>query len=331
MLTDLSLETALIAVGAAGAIAVLGLALLAVFSGNRTTQRRMARVTARARGAGGLATEVRRSVRRETVRGRFSGLDNVAVRILPHPGQLRLRLERSGMKVSVGQYFLANLLFGGVAGYLLMQTVGVPLVAVVGGLAIGLGIPHMVVGFMLKRRKSRFLGLFPEAIDLIVRGLKSGLPVSDSLGVVAQELQEPVRSDFRTVTELMSVGKTLEDALWETAERIEIPEFNFFVVALSVQRETGGNLAETLENLADILRRRRQMKLKIKALSSEAKASAIIIGVLPFIMFGIIYAMSPDYEEALLIDPRGIIMLCGGIFWLACGIGAMAKMVSFEI
>lgn len=331
MLDNLPLDTVMIAVGAAVAMAVLGLALMSVFSGSRATQRRMARVTARARGSGGAEAAVKRSVRRDIAPGRFAGLDSIAARILPRPGQLRLRLEKSGMKITVGQYFLANLLIGVIAGYLLLTAVGIPLVAVAGGFAIGLGLPHMFISTLLKRRKSKFLGQFPEAIDLIVRGLKSGLPVSDSLGVVAQELQDPVRSDFRTVTELMSVGKSLDDALWEMAERLEIPEFNFFVVALSVQRETGGNLAETLENLADILRRRRQMKLKIKALSSEAKASAIIIGSLPFIMFAIIYAMSPKYEQALLDDPRGIVMICVGIFWLLCGVGAMAKMVNFEI
>ncbi len=331
MFAEVTLETMLISVGAAGVFALIGVAFLGLTTGRQRVHRRMAGVTARARGAVVEETAVRTSVRRETEKGRFTGIDNLASRIMPRPGQLRTRLERTGLKTSVGQYFLANLVVGVIAGFLVFQGIGNLAAAAIGGLALGLGLPHFFVGYLMKRRKGKFLGQFPEAIDLIVRGLKSGLPVTDSLGVVAEELADPLRSDFRTISDMLSVGKTLEDAMWEAAERIDLPEFSFFVVALSVQRETGGNLAETLENLADILRKRRQMKLKVKALSSEAKASAMIIGALPFIMFGVIYAMSPEYEQALLTDPRGNIMLAVGIFWLGCGIAAMAKMVNFDI
>ena len=330
-MSEVTLETMLIAVGAAGAFILLGIAMLGSMTGRKKVQRRMAGVTARARGVVVEEEIDRPSVRRQTVRGRFAGIDSFASRVMPRPGQLKARLEKSGKKISVGQYFLANLVTGVIAGILTMKLSGILAAAIIGGLTVGLGLPHLIVGFLVKRRRGRFLAQFPEAIDLIVRGLKSGLPVTDSLGVVAQELADPIRSEFRKVSEMLSIGRTLEDALWDAAEQIELPEFSFFVVALSVQRETGGNLAETLENLSDILRKRRQMKLKVKALSSEAKASAIIIGSLPFIMFGVIYAMSPEYESALLTDPRGNIMLAVGVFWLGCGVAAMAKMVNFDI
>jgi len=184
---------------------------------------------------------------------------------------------------------------------------------------------------MAAKRIKAFTAQFPDAIDQIVRGLKSGLPVTESIASVGREMADPVGAEFRQVSDSIKFGRSLEDTLWATAKRLDTPEFKFFVISLSVQRETGGNLAEALANLSDILRRRRQMKMKIKAMSSEAKASAIILGSLPFIMFGIIFAMSPDYEMQLFTDPRGQTMLIVGLFIMSIGIAVMNKMVRFEI
>src|SRR3546814_8102867 len=141
----------------------------------------------------------------------------------------------------------------------------------------------------LNKRITRFTVNFPDALELLVRGLRSGLPISETLGVVASEIPGPVGEEFKLITERIKIGRTMDAALQETADRLGTPEFQFFVITLTIQRETGGNLAETLSNLADVLRKRAQMKLKIKAMSSESKASAYIIGALPFIVFGLIY------------------------------------------
>jgi tight adherence protein B len=198
-------------------------------------------------------------------------------------------------------------------------------------LAIGVGLPHVVVGILSRRRRARFIALLPDAMDLMVRGLKSGLPVTESIASAGREMSAPLGPEFRRVTDNVRLGRGLEEVLWETAARLDIPEFNFFVISLSIQRETGGNLAETLANLSDILRRRKQMKLKIKALSSEARASAGILGVLPFAMFALIRLVNPSYIEVLYTDPRGQIMLAGAGVVLTIGFVVMAKMVRFEI
>jgi len=199
------------------------------------------------------------------------------------------------------------------------------------GVIAGVGLPHLFVGRMASKRLKLFTSQFPDAIDLIVRGLKSGLPVTESISAVGHEMADPVGFEFRHISDCVKFGQPLEEALWETARRLDTPEFKFFVISISVQRETGGNLSEALGNLSDILRRRRQMGLKIKAMSSEAKASAIILGSLPFIMFGIIFAMNPEYEMALFNDPRGQMMLGAGLGIMSLGILVMNKMVRFEI
>lgn len=258
-------------------------------------------------------------------------LDRV-VKLFPRPRLLEKRLTRTGLKVGVGHYVLACLITGASSAFVAVALGGLPLLlAALIGVIAGVGLPHFVVGMLVKRRSERFIALFPEAIDLIVRGLRSGLPVTESMKTVMNEIPNPVGGEFRQIMESLALGKTLESAMWEAAERVEAQELRFFVVSMSVQRETGGNLAETLENLADILRRRRQTKLKIRALSSEARASAIIIGALPFIMFGLIYLVNPDYLMPLFTDLIGQIMLGVGLTWLMLGFVIMAKMVRFEI
>ena len=164
-----------------------------------------------------------------------------------------------------------------------------------------------------------------------MRGLRSGLPVTETLAVVAQEVPGPVGYEFKTVIDGIKVGKTMEDALQDTADKLGIAEFNFFTITLAIQRETGGNLAETLSNLADVLRKRAQMKLKIRAMSSESKASAYIVGSLPFLVFGAIMYINPEYMGGFFSDDRLIVAGLGAGVWMAIGAFIMAKMVSFEI
>jgi tight adherence protein B len=164
-----------------------------------------------------------------------------------------------------------------------------------------------------------------------VRGLRSGLPVAETLGVVAQEVPGPVGEEFKAVVERIKIGRTMEESLQVAADKLGTAEFQFFVITLAIQRETGGNLAETLSNLADVLRKRAQMKLKIRAMSSESKASAYIVGALPFIVFGMIWWINPEYIGDFFIDERLIVTGLGGLVWMGIGVFIMAKMVSFEI
>ncbi|MEE3216837.1 MAG: type II secretion system F family protein, partial [Pseudomonadota bacterium] len=181
------------------------------------------------------------------------------------------------------------------------------------------------------KRTNNFNTKFPDGIELLVRGLRSGLPVTETLAVVSQEVPGPVGEEFMGVVERIKIGRTMEDALQEAADRLDIPEFNFFCITLAIQRETGGNLAETLSNLADVLRKRAQMKLKIKAMSSESKASAYIVGALPFIVFAMIWWINPSYIGGFFTDDRLIVTGLGGLVWMSIGAFIMAKMVSFEI
>ena len=262
---------------------------------------------------------------------RTSKMDGFAQRLIPNPAQLRKRIEMTGRSWSLAQYLMTSVTLALVAAVLLMAN-GLPfLLATFLGLFLGAALPHFTLGFLIKRRIGAFTARFPDAIELMVRGLRSGLPISETIGVVASEVPGPIQVEFQNVSDKMKIGRTMEAALQETADRLGTPEFQFFVITLAIQRETGGNLAETLANLADVLRKRAQMKLKIKAMSSESKASAYIIGALPFIVFGLIYSINSDYMGEFFVDQRLMIAGVGGIFWMACGAAIMAKMISFEI
>ena len=244
---------------------------------------------------------------------------------------LALRLHRTGKGWTLSQYIYASVgLMLAVAVLILLKT-GAPALALGIGLLVGAGLPHMAVGFFIKQRSTKFTTKFPDAIELLVRGLRSGLPVTETLGVVAQEVPGPVGEEFKLVIERIKIGRTMEDSLQETADRLNMPEFSFFCITLAIQRETGGNLAETLSNLADVLRKRSQMKLKIKAMSSESKASAYIVGSLPFIVFGMIFYINPEYIGGFFTEDRLIVAGLGGLTWMSIGAFIMAKMVSFEI
>ena len=244
---------------------------------------------------------------------------------------LAVRLERTGKDWSVSQYIYTSLGLGIAVAVIVFIQSGAPMLSLGIGGAVGAGLPHMVVGYFIKKRTNAFITKFPDALELLVRGLRSGLPVTETLGVVSQEVPGPVGFEFRGIVDRIKVGKTMEDAMQDTGDRLGIPEFNFFTITLAIQRETGGNLAETLSNLANVLRQRGQMKLKIKAMSSESKASAYIVGSLPFIVFGMILWVNPEYIGGFFTDDRLIVAGLGGLTWMGIGVAIMAKMVSFEI
>jgi tight adherence protein B len=262
---------------------------------------------------------------------RETKMDGVAQRFIPNPALLRRRIEQTGKSWSLSQYVIGSIV-AGAAVILLFALKGMPmLLAIVLGIFAAVALPHFTVSFLIGKRVAQFNARFPDAIELMVRGLRSGLPISETMGVVAAEVAGPIAIEFQQVVDKMKIGRTMEVALQEAADRVGTPEFQFFVITLAIQRETGGNLAETLGNLADVLRKRAQMKLKIKAMSSESKASAYIVGSLPFVVFGLVWFINPSYMNGFFVDERLIVAGIGGMIWMGLGALIMAKMVRFEI
>jgi len=272
------------------------------------------------------------SARRKTNSSAIPGLDEILKRLIPRQDVLRFRLSRAGLNIPISVFVLAGVLVAlttFVAARMFAETQVV--VALLMAVVVGLGLPHMFVGFLIKRRQRRFIEFFPEAVDLMVRGIKAGLPIGESIRAAADEIPNPVGEELRRITDGIRIGRKMEEILWETSLRLDLQEFKFFTIALSIQAETGGNLAETLTNLSDVLRGRRQLKRKVKAMSSEAKASAYIIGSLPFVMTVLIYLVNPEYIVGLYLDPRGKVMILFGLGMIAAGVGVMYRMVKFEI
>jgi tight adherence protein B len=268
---------------------------------------------------------------RKITANRASALDVIASKYIPNPALFRKRIEQTGKNWTLGSYAAVSI--GIVAVVTLLATIkGAPIYfGLVAGLALGLALPHIYVGSLIKGRLAKFNTRFPDAIELMVRGLRSGLPISETLGIVASEVAEPVGTEFRGVADRMRIGKTMEASLQESADRIGTPEFQFFCITLAIQRETGGNLAETLSNLSEVLRKRAQMKLKIKAMSSEAKASAYIIGAMPFMVYILIYLQNPAYMLKFFSDQRLELLGMGGLGWMGIGAFTMKQMINFEI
>ena len=322
-----SLDTILLFVGAAAAI----LLLYAAMAGPATSKFVSRRLDGVRERHSRSSETVAQAQMRKIFAQRASKSDSFAKRFIPNPALLQLRLTQTGKNWRLGQYVMVSVgLAVAMVAVFLFQ--GFPfLLAITVGLLLGVGLPHMVVSSLIKRRIKAFNAKFPDAIELMVRGLRSGLPISETMQVVAEEIQDPVGGEFRSVSDKMKIGRTMDSALQETAERLGTPEFQFFVISLAIQRETGGNLAETLSNLADVLRKRAAMKLKIRAMSSESKASAYIIGALPFIVFGLIWWINGDYMQNFFIDERLMIAGGGGIVWMGIGAFIMSRMINFEI
>ena len=268
---------------------------------------------------------------RKLMAQRASRIESYASTLIPKPALLRKRLEMTGKEISLGKYAVVCLGVGFFIASALMLRGAPLLLSLLLGMFFGIGGPHFIIGKLIQRRIKKFNSNFPDAIELMVRGLRSGLPITETLGIVAGEIIGPVGIEFRMVADKMKIGRTMEAALQETADRLGTAEFQFFVITLAIQRETGGNLAETLSNLADVLRKRAQMKLKIRAMSSESKASAYIVGSLPFVVFTLVWFINPKYMQGFFTDERLMVAGLGGLIWMSIGGFIMAKMVNFEI
>jgi tight adherence protein B len=312
------------------AVAIGGVAWVFIFpllSGERHAERRMANV-ARREPMQQRSSRSNQKSRREQVEGTLKQLEarQKAHKRIP----LSMRLTQAGLSFTPRRFIVICVSLGFAVFVVLMLT-GVGLLAAVGiAFAAGGGLPFWALSFLKKRREAKFLEAFPDAVDVIVRGIKAGLPLLDSLKLIASEAEEPVRSEFRRIIETQTIGIPIGEACLKLYESMPVPEANFFAIVVSIQQRAGGNLSEALGNLSRVLRDRKKMKAKIKAMSMEAKASAAIIGALPIAVMILVYITSPQYISLLWTEPLGRMMLLGSAIWMSMGIMVMRKMINFN-
>jgi tight adherence protein B len=243
---------------------------------------------------------------------------------------LNTRLAMAGLSWSKRQFFIFSGVLGGIAFFAALIAGAGLLAAAPLGFAAGFGVPRWLLGWLKKRRERKFLESLPDAVDIIVRGIKAGLPLFDSIKVVAVDAPEPLRSEFAAIVETQAVGMPLGDACLRLFERMPLPEANFFGIVVSIQQKAGGNLSEALGNLSKVLRDRKRMTGKIRAMSMEAKASAAIIGSIPPVIMFLVYLMTPGYISLLWTTQVGHLMLAGSAVWMTIGILTMRKMINFD-
>lgn len=243
---------------------------------------------------------------------------------------LEMRIAQAGLTWTKQRFWVVSLCLAVSLGLGLFVMTGSPVMGLGGLFAGGLGLPRWILGFRKRRRINRYLEELPNAIDVIVRGIRSGLPLNDCMRMIAAEAGEPVRSEFRYVIEQQTLGIPIAEAVMKLYERVPVPESNFFAIVVAIQSKAGGNLSEALANLSRVLRERKKMKGKISAMSQEAKASAGIIAALPFLVALMTYLSSPHYIELLWITPMGKVMLVISAFWMTLGCLVMRKMINFD-
>jgi tight adherence protein B len=318
---------------------VLYVALAPRMAAKARMRRRMSLATGGAVGGSGLLTsraqpgkaQTREQGRRKSIQSRLKEAEEQRAKKESRVVRYRQDLRQAGLEISLKQFFMACGGLALVAAVLYLALGYPPIGALPVAISVGFGLPRFVVRFLAKRRVKQFNLRFADAVDVIVRGIKSGLPIGECMNIIARESPEPVNVVFREIVEAQRVGLTLDAALERAQEVMPTAELKFFGIVLGIQQQTGGNLAETLSNLSSILRARKRMQDKVKALSSEARASAMIIGSLPFLITGILYLVSPDYITLLFTERTGQFMILGGLLWMSIGIFIMKSMVDFEI
>lgn len=243
---------------------------------------------------------------------------------------IEIRLQQAGLSITKRQFYIFSAL-AGVVSFALMFMSGMGLLlALPAFLAGAVGIPRWVIGYLKKRRENKFIHELPNAIDVIVRGVKAGLPIGDCIRIIAAETVDPVKSEFRQIAEGQAVGMSLSESSAKLYERVPLPEANFFGIVLAIQQQAGGNLSEALGNLSRVLRERKKMSAKIKAMSMEAKASAAIIASLPIAVMLLVYLTSPGYIELLWTTSTGRVLIAGSAMWMLMGVLVMRRMINFD-
>lgn len=245
---------------------------------------------------------------------------------------LRLRLQRAGLDITPRAFWIASAISGAVCAIIvLLAFPGVPMITAAAGAFVGtFGVPRWVLNRLTKRRQNKFLDEFANAIDVIVRGVKSGLPLNDCLGIIARESPQPICGEFRELVEQQRVGVPLSDCFDRMMMRMPLPEVKFFAIVVAIQQQAGGSLSEALGNLSGVLRDRKKLQAKVKALSAEAKASAAVLGSLPFIVMLMVYISTPDYISLLWTTKSGQFMLAFAAGWMTVGLLVMKKMINFR-
>ena len=300
-----------------------------IFSGERKAEQRKQALTRSApRTQAAAVARLSPKVRRENVEESLRELE--ARQAKAKSVTLNMRIAHAGLSLSKRQFILiaASLGIGAFVALFSLHT-GLA-AALAAAFAASCGLPLWILNFLKKRRQKKFIAGFPDAIDVIVRGIKAGLPLHESLKVISAETSEPLKTEFRTVVETQSVGISIGEACIRLYERMPVPEANFFGIVITIQQKSGGNLSEALGNLGKVLRDRKKMKAKIQAMSMEAKASAAIIAALPVAVMVLIYLTSPQYIELLWTHPTGRVMLMGSAMWMTMGVLVMRKMINFD-
>jgi tight adherence protein B len=319
-----------LALGFLAATTVGGVAWVFLYpslSGQKQAESRRASIAGSEPVAARQAERNQRS-RREQVEGSLRELD--ARRQKEKKVSLDTRLTQAGLDWTLNKFWTISGILAFVA-FALAYMVGGGLLGAVGfAFAAGFGLPRWALGFLKKRREAAFLKALPDAVDVIVRGIKAGLPLFESIKVVANDAPEPLKSEFMAIIETQAIGMPLGEACARLYERMPVPEANFFGIVVAIQQKSGGNLSEALGNLSRVLRDRKKMKEKIKAMSMEAKASAGIIGSLPPIVMLLVYITTPDYIALLWTHHVGQLMLLGCLLWMAIGVFVMKQMINFD-
>ncbi|MBN9577630.1 MAG: type II secretion system F family protein [Alphaproteobacteria bacterium] len=296
------------------------------------TQKRMAAVAAPAGGRAGNAaarSPGEPGQRRKNVTALLKEIEKQQ-KVQKQRPSLRKRLARAGLAISPRGFWIASAIAAGVVAFLCFVTGQNIIVVALAAFAAGFGLPRWVVGFLTKRRQKKFTQEFANAIDVIVRSVRSGLPTNDALKIVAKESPDPVGSEFRTLLEGLKVGVSLDQGLKRMYDSMPTAEVSFFAIVMTIQLKSGGNLSEALSNLSAVLRDRKRLQGKIKAMSSEAKASAGIIVSLPPVVGRIVFLTSPDYISLLFTERVGNLLLAACAVWMGIGIAVMRKMINFK-
>jgi tight adherence protein B len=310
------------------AVAIGGVVWVFVYpflSGERKAEKRMETV-ARTGSVPARTSRNPTKSRREQVEGTLKELEQRSAKAKSVP--LSVKIAQAGLTWSKQRFFITA---GSLCGFLAVLMVDGGMLAALGiGFAMGCGMPLWLLKFLKKRREAKFLQGFPDAVDIIVRGIKAGLPLLESMRIITSDAPEPLKSEFRAIIETQTIGIPLGEACGKLYERIPVPEANFFGIVIAIQQKAGGNLSEALGNLSRVLRDRKKMKAKIQAMSMEAKASASIIAALPFAVMILVYITSPDYIELLWTHPMGRMMLVCCVAWMTIGVLVMRKMINFD-
>jgi tight adherence protein B len=324
-----AMKTQTIALFGMVATAIGGVAYVFIYpllSGERKVEQRRANVARAEPAARKIRTQ--QKSRREQVEETLKEIDVKANK--PKSLPLPMKIAQAGLSWSKNQFLMISAGLGLVGFLAVFVAAGSLLPALGVGFAAAFGVPRWLLSFLKKRRQKQFLNHFPDGVDVIVRGIKSGLPLLDSLRIIALDAQEPIRSEFRAIVETQTIGMPIGDACAKLYERMPLPEANFFGIVISIQQKAGGNLSEALGNLSRVLRDRKKMKAKIQAMSMEAKASASIIGALPICVGTLVWLTSPDYIELLWLTELGRLMIAGCVVWMGIGVFVMKQMINFD-